>query len=71
MSLKMLREHLCACQAMQRPDAWPPGIASAVDVLLDMIDRHRPLAANGRHGNLHTVTCGCEDNPLTPGRSDD
>lgn len=62
MSLKMLREHLCVCQAAQRgADTWPPSIASAVDVLLDMIDRHRPLAPNGKHGDLHTETCGCED----------
>lgn len=66
----MLREHLCICQSMQRgAGAWPPSIASAVDVLIETIDRHRPLAANGKHGDLHTRTCGCEDNPLTAARS--
>lgn len=29
--------------------------------LYDEIDRHRPLGPNGKHGNLHTATCGCED----------
>lgn len=62
MSIKMLREHLCADQARWQNE-WPEGIKSAVDVMIDMIDRHRPLASNGKHGDLHTSTCGCEDKP--------
>jgi len=58
----MLREHLCSDQARWQTE-WPEGIQSAVDVLINMIDRHRPLGANGKHGNLHTATCGCEDKP--------
>ena len=23
--------------------------------------RHRPVGSNGKHGDLHTPTCGCED----------
>jgi hypothetical protein len=60
MSLKMLREHLCADQAKWQSE-WPEGIQAAVDVLINMIDRHRPLGTDGKHGNLHTSTCGCED----------
>lgn len=58
MSIKMLREELC--RRSTRND-WPSDIASAVDVLIEMIDRHRPLANDGKHGNLHTATCGCDD----------
>lgn len=29
--------------------------------LVDEIDRHRPLGPDGKHGELHTPTCGCED----------
>jgi hypothetical protein len=24
-------------------------------------DRHRPLGPDGKHGDRHTATCGCED----------
>ncbi len=61
MSLKILHEHLCRRQI----DAgqWPTDVREAVADLLDLIDVHRPLAANGKHGDLHTNTCGCEDKP--------
>jgi len=58
MTLKMLREELCRRQTQNQ---WPSDIASAVDVLINMIDRHRPLGSDGKHGNLHTATCGCLD----------
>ena len=29
--------------------------------LIDEIDVHRPLGSDGKHGRLHTPTCGCED----------
>lgn len=61
MSLKMLREDLCRRQ-VQSTD-WPDSISSAVDVLIAMIDKHRPLGTDGRHGDLHTETCGCLDRP--------
>lgn len=56
--MKALREALCREQS--RAAEWPPGIASAVDVLINMIDRHRPVGSDGKHGDLHTPTCGCE-----------
>lgn len=59
MTIKMLREDLCRRQV--QAEAWPSDIQSAVDVLINMIDRHRPLGSDGSHGNLHTSTCGCED----------
>lgn len=67
MSVKVLREELCRQQV--RAESWPSDIASAVDVLINMIDRHRPLGQDGSHGDLHTATCGCEDRPLPPGNS--
>ena len=24
------------------------------------LDKHRPLGTNGKHGDLHTDTCGCD-----------
>lgn len=58
MSLKTLREALCREQSAAE---WPPRIASAVDVLIEMIDRHRPLGLDGQHGDRHTATCGCRE----------
>lgn len=49
MSIKTLREALCQQQADS--DQWPQPIASAVDVLINMIDRHRPLGPDGKHGD--------------------
>lgn len=66
MSLKSLRESLCREQTYPSSKDWPSDIGSAVDVLLNMIDRHRPLGTDGRHSRhpeLHTATCGCEDVP--------
>lgn len=59
MSLKSLRESLGVESA--RAEQWPSSIASAVDVLVNMIDVHRPLGTDGKHGSLHTPTCGCAD----------
>jgi hypothetical protein len=61
MSIKTLRESLCREQS--RAEQWPSGIASAVDVLINMIDHNRPLGPDGKHGDRHTATCGCEDTP--------
>ena len=59
MSVKMLREDLCRRQV--QANQWPQSIQSAVDVLIEMIDRHRPLGPDGKHDDRHTDTCGCED----------
>lgn len=65
-SLKMIRETLCLAESAlhqaardgrDRPNASDfQHIAS----MIEDIDRQRPLASNGKHGNLHTPTCGCE-----------
>ena len=59
MSIKMLREHLSADHNKWQTEC-PSDISAAVDVV-QMIDRHRPFDPNGKHGNRHTPTCGCED----------
>ena len=65
-SLKMLRETMCLAEhalhqagksGASRPS--PSDFARIASIIAD-IDRQRPLAANGKHGNLHTATCGCE-----------
>lgn len=65
--LKMLRESLCTLTTAARylpadkSGSVKAGKLSYIDKLTKEIDRHRPLGSNGKHGNLHTPTCGCED----------
>lgn len=54
--LKMLREALCAAQI-----GMVTAVCERIEVLITEIDRHRPLGYDGKHGELHTPTCGCED----------
>lgn len=63
---KMLRETLCFAQGAV--ELHPDQSRTAAHVarlgrLISECDRHRPLGANGKHGDLHTPTCGCEDVP--------
>lgn len=62
---KMLRETLCVAQAAVA------GIPTDTDRknehigrigrLIRECERHRPTGPNGKHGDQHTPTCGCED----------
>lgn len=54
---KGLREHLCVQQAMA-PDLWTKAV---IGTMISKLDEHRPLGPNGKHGNRHTETCGCQD----------
>ena len=68
---KMAKEVLCEMQSLlntfydskdaniQR-EAVEPKLAR-VQKMIDQIDIHRPVGPNGKHGNLHTATCGCEN----------
>lgn len=56
--LKMLRETLCLAQ--NRFTTKESGHKNRIQELIYQIDKHRPLASNGKHGSLHTPTCGCE-----------
>lgn len=53
---KTLREKLCTQQTFA-PDRFT---RDAIQTLIDVLDLHRPLGTGGKHGNLHTPTCGCE-----------
>lgn len=53
--LKMLREHLCYAQTTRK------ATSTTLDKLIKQIDVYRPLGPDGKHGNLHTVKCGCKD----------
>lgn len=64
-SLKMVREALCVAQAAignfpNKPTNWD-GCTTILQRLINDIDRQRPLGSDGKHGKLHTPTCGCED----------
>lgn len=63
-SPKMLRETLCVAEARisnspldERDKA---GHIARLGRLIEECDRHRPLDKGGKHGNLHTSTCGCD-----------
>lgn len=61
-SLKMLRETLCLAQsALNYALPHQDQHAARLGRLINDIDRQRPLGNDGKHGNLHTDTCGCED----------
>lgn len=64
-SLKMIRETLCiAATAIGQRDFDLHRQRSDIDRisrLIADIDRQRPLSSDGKHGDLHTSTCGCED----------
>ena len=54
---KMLREQLCEQQTFA-PDTFT---RDEIGRLIAILDLHRPLRADGKHRELHTPTCGCED----------
>lgn len=65
---KMLRETLCVAQdvigrSLPDTDRKHKHIAR-ISRLITECDRHRPLGPNGKHGDRHTPTCGCDDVPL-------
>lgn len=62
-SPKMLRETLC--KVFNNTDLfgrdWTEHDTARIQRLIHECDRHRPLGTDGKHGDLHTPTCGCED----------
>lgn len=60
---KMLRETLCVAQTCigYFGDLRAREHINRLQILLDECDVHRPLGSDGKHGNLHTETCGCLD----------
>lgn len=63
-ALKMLREALCAAEGYLLRSAQYSAHGRHFSTLIHEIDNHRPLGSNGKHGTLHTRTCGCEDGEL-------
>lgn len=64
-SLKMLRETFCVAQTrvnqtLEGRDRRQEH-SDRLQRLIDECDRQRPIGPDGKHGNLHTETCGCED----------
>lgn len=62
--VKMLRESLCAAQAALALTEDRRALhhhRARLQDLIDQCDRHRPLGWDGKHGDRHTATCGCED----------
>lgn len=64
-SPKMLRETLClASSRIAQSDLDQHRKRADIERLqrlIDECDRHRPLGPDGKHGDRHTPTCGCED----------
>lgn len=64
-NLKMLRETLCIAQNRIANSPYRKsdnlGDIHRIQHLINEIDHHRPLGPDGKHGNYHTETCGCED----------
>ncbi|NKS12565.1 hypothetical protein GS580_16635 [Rhodococcus hoagii] len=54
---KILTEYLCAQQTFA-PDDFTRG---EIQRLINVLHLHRPTGSDGKHGRLHTPTCGCED----------
>lgn len=61
---KMLRETLCVAQARIGDSPYDEGRKLEhiyrLQRLIAECDRHRPLGPDGKHGNRHTRTCGCD-----------
>lgn len=55
--LKALREALCRAQSGR----LTPEDSDRLSEIITEIDRNRPLGPDGKHGDRHTATCGCED----------
>ena len=62
-SLKMIRETLCLAQyALSATfENNTTHHRERLQRLINDIDRQRPLNSAGKHGENHTLTCGCED----------
>lgn len=67
-SIKMIRETLCLAEAAlidrvrqgMDADAIRRGHLKRITRLIEDIDRQRPLGPDGKHGDRHTDTCGCD-----------
>lgn len=60
---------LCTTEAAAAREYTAPTLAHVrlLQRMMDECDRHRPLGPDGKHGNRHTPTCGCEHAPRRKG----
>src|SRR4051812_19663995 len=65
-NLKMAREALNAAQiALLHTDTnLAPGQALVLQRMVNEIEKLRPTGTDGKHGNLHTPWCECEDSNI-------
>jgi hypothetical protein len=66
---KQLREVLCSLQiavtwAIDFGIVAPHMCIRRIGCIIDACDAHRPLGPDGKHGDRHTKTCGCDETPL-------
>ena len=61
---KLLREALCRAQnnvgTRDTDRSWVDSDQRRIWLLISAIDRHRPIGPDGKHGDRHTLTCGCD-----------
>lgn len=66
---KMLRETLCVAQAAVIRQVTDQGRraehVARIGRLITECDRHRPIGVDGKHGDRHTPTCGCDVSSLS------
>jgi hypothetical protein len=62
-NIKGLREILCLAQYVgdQTPGINHSLYSRRIQDIINELDKHRPLGPDGKHGTLHTPTCGCAD----------
>lgn len=63
-SLKMIRETLCVAQThvgLHAVDSRKREHIDRLQRIINEIDLQRPLGPDGKHGERHTATCGCDD----------
>lgn len=58
---KALHEAFCYAQTYLPTTEQGMYYRCVLQELIDLMEQHRPLGPNGKHGNLHTESCGCED----------
>jgi hypothetical protein len=63
-NVKGLREILCLAQYVGENSPVhinTPLYNRRIQEVIDELDKHRPVGPDGKHGNLHTETCGCKN----------
>lgn len=58
---KALHEAFCYAQTYLPDTDQGKYFRFVLQDLLNELERQRPLGPDGKHGNLHTESCGCED----------